>query len=219
MTVSPMSFGASSVNADSSQARTPQDEFLKLLVAQLEHQDPLSPQDSAQFVAQLAQFTQVEQSAETNKRLEALEAAEAAGLRSSFANIVGREVTATGSEVVVEGGRVGDAGYSYHLDNPADKVTVVVRSESGDEVARFEQTSRGSGDWPLEWDGKNQHGTPVTDGRYTFEVRAEGPDGEKIDVRTQIKGRATAIDFTGGVITFTVGEAKITPADILEIAE
>ena len=38
------------------------DDFLKLLVAQLSHQDPLSPQTDTAFVAQLAQFAQLEQS-------------------------------------------------------------------------------------------------------------------------------------------------------------
>ena len=38
-----------------------QDAFLKLLVEQLKHQDPLAPQDGAQFVAQLAQFNSLEQ--------------------------------------------------------------------------------------------------------------------------------------------------------------
>lgn len=219
MTVSPLSFGSATPGADQTQPKTPKDEFLNLLVAQLEHQDPLAPQDSAQFVAQLAQFTQVEQAAETNVRLEALEAAEAAGLRSSFANIVGREVTARGSEVVVTDGKPGAASHSYKLDTPADRVEIVVRNEAGDEVARFEENARGSGEWPIAWDGTNQHGTPVADGKYTFEVHAEDADGEKVDVTTQIKGRASAIDFTGGVIKFTVGGAEITPADILTIAE
>jgi flagellar basal-body rod modification protein FlgD len=46
-----------------------QDTFLKLLVEQLKHQDPLSPQDSAQFVAQLAQFNSLEQLISINGRL------------------------------------------------------------------------------------------------------------------------------------------------------
>jgi flagellar hook assembly protein FlgD len=46
-----------------------QDAFLKLLVEQLKHQDPLSPQDSAQFVAQLAQFNSLEQLISINARL------------------------------------------------------------------------------------------------------------------------------------------------------
>lgn len=46
-----------------------QDAFLKLLVEQLKHQDPLAPQDSAQFVAQLAQFNSLEQLISINTRL------------------------------------------------------------------------------------------------------------------------------------------------------
>jgi flagellar basal-body rod modification protein FlgD len=43
--------------------------FLKLLVEQLKHQDPLAPQDGAQFVAQLAQFNSLEQLISINERL------------------------------------------------------------------------------------------------------------------------------------------------------
>ena len=46
-----------------------QDVFLKLLVEQLKHQDPMAPQDSAQFVAQLAQFNSLEQLISINTRL------------------------------------------------------------------------------------------------------------------------------------------------------
>jgi flagellar basal-body rod modification protein FlgD len=46
-----------------------QDTFLKLLVEQLKHQDPLAPQDSAQFIAQLAQFNSLEQLISINTRL------------------------------------------------------------------------------------------------------------------------------------------------------
>jgi flagellar basal-body rod modification protein FlgD len=53
-----------------------QDTFLKLLVEQLKHQDPMSPQDSAQFVAQLAQFNSLEQLISINTRLGQLLAAD-----------------------------------------------------------------------------------------------------------------------------------------------
>ena len=45
------------------------DTFLKLLVEQLKHQDPLAPQDGTQFVAQLAQFNSLEQLISINERL------------------------------------------------------------------------------------------------------------------------------------------------------
>ena len=46
--------------------------FLKLLVAQLQHQDPTQPQDGTQFVAQLAQFSSLEQQVQMRQDLDAI---------------------------------------------------------------------------------------------------------------------------------------------------
>ncbi len=54
------------------------DTFLTLLVAQLQHQDPLSPADPLQFVSQLAQFSSLEQALRMNGHLAAIERATAA---------------------------------------------------------------------------------------------------------------------------------------------
>ena len=65
------------------------DAFLKLLVAEMKNQDPLSPKDSSEFVAQFASFSQVEQGIKTNQKLDELLAA------SSFAqtgSLIGRNV-------------------------------------------------------------------------------------------------------------------------------
>ena len=49
-----------------------QNAFLQLLVTQLQHQDPLQPQDDTQFLAQLAQFTSLEQLTNINTSLQQL---------------------------------------------------------------------------------------------------------------------------------------------------
>jgi flagellar basal-body rod modification protein FlgD len=56
-------------NSTTKKADSGENTFLKLLVEQLKHQDPLAPQDGAQFVAQLAQFNSLEQLISINDRL------------------------------------------------------------------------------------------------------------------------------------------------------
>lgn len=52
-----------------------QDTFLKLLVAQLQNQNPLEPSDPMQFVSQLAQFTSLEQAVAMRSDIAAIRAA------------------------------------------------------------------------------------------------------------------------------------------------
>ena len=77
MQVQPASAVAGSTTQASSQAPQTKGEqdfqtFLKLLTAQMRHQDPLEPLDATQFVAQLAAFSSVEQQIETNTKLETI---------------------------------------------------------------------------------------------------------------------------------------------------
>ena len=95
------------------------DTFLKLLVAQLRYQDPTSPTDGAEFLAQTAQFTVVEkleELAKTNSNLLA------ASLDTTAASMVGREITykdSAGTEAtgVVTAARFGPMGPVLQVGN------------------------------------------------------------------------------------------------------
>ena len=65
------STGATNTSTTSTNALG-QDAFLKLLVTQLEHQDPTNPQDSSEFIAQLATFSSLEKLTEISAQVAAL---------------------------------------------------------------------------------------------------------------------------------------------------
>ncbi|WP_163267322.1 flagellar hook assembly protein FlgD [Chelativorans alearense] len=70
--------------------------FLKLLVAEMKNQDPTSPMESTDYVAQLASFSQVEQSVQINDKLEQILAASSL---SQAGSLVGREITSADGTV------------------------------------------------------------------------------------------------------------------------
>jgi flagellar basal-body rod modification protein FlgD len=95
-----------------------QDTFLKLLVTQLKNQDPLSPQDSSQFVSQLASFSSLEQMTSMNKSMETV-------LEMSVANLIGKNATVVDS-TQPSGYLTGTVeGIQYYADGPAIKINGV----------------------------------------------------------------------------------------------
>ena len=87
-------------------AQVDYDAFLKLLVAELENQDPTKPMESTEFVAQLATFSGVEQSIQTNTKLDALLAGNLLGQAGTMIGrtVTARDVTGLVDSVAIEGG-------------------------------------------------------------------------------------------------------------------
>ena len=91
-----------------SKATMGKDEFIKLLVAQMQHQDPLNPSDGQQMAAQLAQFSSLEQLMNINSALSTQSAA-STSLANSFSGataigLIGKTVTSAQNAVQAGGG-------------------------------------------------------------------------------------------------------------------
>ena len=104
------------------------DAFLKLLVAQLKHQDPLKPQDNTQFVAELAQFSSLEQTMGINERLDLL-SAQSRGLQNAeVVSLVGKQATVKGSKLTMDGSGAG-AAVSFTLPSESASTIVTIRDD------------------------------------------------------------------------------------------
>ena len=92
------------VNGRKASQELGKDDFLKLLMAQMTHQDPTEPMDNSQFIAQMAQFTSLEQmynvSNGFNKMAQIMQSNEAAG---TLGKVVELDVEGEQVSGVVEG--------------------------------------------------------------------------------------------------------------------
>jgi len=77
--------------------------FLKILMAQIQNQDPLQPMDDTTFVTQLAQFSALEQQVSTNQLLQNAATAQQAQLNTQDAALVGQTVTVSGATTTLAG--------------------------------------------------------------------------------------------------------------------
>ena len=103
---------ASAVGSDSFVS---QNTFLTLLITQLKNQDPMNPQDSSQFVAQLASFSSLEQMTQLNKNINTV-------LESSVTNLIGKTVTVADSKAASGFTTGAVTGIVYYADGPAVSV-------------------------------------------------------------------------------------------------
>lgn len=131
-----------------------QDEFLKLMIAELNNQNPLDPQDNGEFIAQLAQFSTVEGLDKLNNTTETM----SDGMRSSQAlqasSLVGQSVIVEGNEMglLLKQGIV--SGYS-ELPESATDLTLSIEDENGQLLEQISLGNHAAGEMSIRWDGLN----------------------------------------------------------------
>lgn len=157
-----------------------QDAFLQLLVTQLSNQDPLSPEENGDFIAQLAQFSSVEGITNLNESVSDM----AGSLKSSQAlqasSLVGRSVRlpTENTQLSPQGDIKGD------IDLPAatQQINIRVYDDAGQLVGNKTITGGANGDKSSKvispgkvdftWDGAMTDGSQAPPGRYRVEAEA-----------------------------------------------
>jgi flagellar basal-body rod modification protein FlgD len=191
--------------------------FLKLLVAQLRHQDPLKPQDDSAFVAELAQFSSLEQTMGINDRLDLL-SAQSQGLQNSqVTSLVGKLATVRGSLITSDGKGVG-VPVAFSLDGASEKTVVTIRDQGGNTVRSFDLGERAEGISQITWDGRDDAGNIEPAGTYSVAVQATGSSGAPVAVSQETQGTVQAVSFDKGypVLHLSTG-VSVPVADLLQV--
>jgi flagellar basal-body rod modification protein FlgD len=191
------------------------DDFLTLFVTQLKNQDPMNPMDGTQFIGQLAQLTQVEQAYNTNSNLEKLISMMNDSSAMSAVSYIGQEVTAAGSEVALTSG--GEAKISYVVPKTAQQVVVDIKDSSGSTVRTLTQGQTAAGTASLVWDGKNEAGTALPSGTYTFAVKGVDSSGNTFTCDSRTGGKVDGVSFAGSSPVLKVGGLEIPFSSLLSV--
>jgi len=190
------------------------DAFLKLLVAQLQHQDPLNPMESSEFTAQLAQFSSLEQLFNINDNLEVIKETKNEQIPENLLDYIGKEVKSAESNITVHDGK-GSEG-SYSLTGPGDVIISILDSE-GAEIRTIYKKDQEPGEYDFYFDGNDDNGYPVPDGEYAFSVRAVDDEGFPVVVDSGLSGKVTAVTYQGDTPYLVVGDHLINPQNITEV--
>ncbi|UUD64985.1 flagellar hook assembly protein FlgD [Pseudomonas seleniipraecipitans] len=146
------------------------DQFLNLLVAQLNNQNPLEPQGNGEFIAQLAQFSTVEGVEKLNSSMETILSGYQSSQALQASSLVGRKVIVPVDKAMVDTSESFKA--SAVLPTSSSNVYVNVYDSAGSVVSRINLGEQKAGNVSFIWDGKDSSGNVMKPGTYRFEAQA-----------------------------------------------
>jgi flagellar basal-body rod modification protein FlgD len=194
-----------------------QETFLKLLVAELKQQDPMDPMQNRDMVAQLAQLSSVQKLSGIDDKLGALQTANKSSSGLQSAGLIGRTIRANTNRLELTSTTTPTG--SYVLQAAAEKVNVNVRDAKGNVVRTLDGGAQGAGQKRFVWNGKNDDGTRVPEGTYTFDVTAKSQKGSPVPASTEASGLVTEVTYENGAPQVVVGGAQIPLGDVTSIAQ
>jgi flagellar basal-body rod modification protein FlgD len=177
-----------------------QDRFLKLLVAQINSQDPLNPMDNAQMTTQMAQINTVSGIQQLNATLK--------GMSDQYSAMQGLQGTSLiGRQALVEGNRLSfdgeEARGAVALSGPASQVAVDVMGTNGELIETVNLGALPAGQHAFNWNTKGIDPARVAG----FAVRAtEG--GQPITATPLTRAAVTAVSFTGGAMSLQLQDGR-----------
>ena len=145
-----------------------QSQFLKLMTAQLQNQDPMQPMENGEFLGQMAQFSTVSSMGDMATQMKAVADQLSANRLLASGSMIGRSVLSENNIGTLREGASVDG--VVRLTAPADGATVYVKNAVGQVMDTFELGPAGSGDYPFSWDGSLPGGGAVAPGNYRIEV-------------------------------------------------
>ncbi|MHB8905392.1 MAG: flagellar hook assembly protein FlgD [Melioribacteraceae bacterium] len=195
------------------------DDFMKLMISQLQNQDPLNPMDGTAFSAQLAQFSSLEQLTNLNTYMKQSIDANAT-LTQSINNtlitgLIGKGVKLSGGDIKVNGQDSITLG--YNLPTEAKTAQINIYNESGALVKTLDGISTTAGDNKLSWDLTDNNGNKLPKGNYKFEVDAVNLSGDNMTLDIYKVGTIDGVRFTDQGTVLLVGGAEYSLADVAEV--
>lgn len=188
-----------------------QEEYFRLMIAQLQNQDPTKPQDGAEYLTQIAQFGTVNGIQELKASMDLLAGSLSSNQALSAATLIDREVTFL-SNTGYYGGEEEPLHGQIELPQATSQLTLQISDQSGATVRTIFLGAQGAGATEFSWDGMDANGEPLPPGQY--QVSAEALYGNDVTaVPTLIAGRVESVAFGG----FT-GQTTVSLAGLGQIA-
>jgi len=209
---------AANAEVDAEQQLT-QDDFFSLLSQQLAYQDPFSPVDNSEMIAQMASFTTAEGIATMGNEFAGIKDVLNSSQALEASSLVGKKVLIPSNETYLTEG--GTSSGSLTTDTGAYNARVSIENASGSVVRILDLGDIGAGNQRFDWDGLDSNGQPVPEGKYTFNAHGTiNGSGEELATASYAHVQSVSLGGgTAGVYLNLKGLGGIELTNAIEVAE
>ena len=206
--------GTTPVASTTTDTKKMSSDFMTMLIAQMQYQDPTKPVDSAQMTSQLAQISTVDGVNKLNDTMTALANSLKGNQAFQAANMIGHNVLTPGNNVSLSQGQ---AAFGIQLPVKADTVNVSILNDSGQTIKVLGMGPQAAGNVPVSWDGKDASGNAMPSGNYRFQVTAAAA-GQPVNASTLQKAAVTSVSNTAdGVVLNLDNNNSVSASSVQQI--
>lgn len=193
------------------------DDFLQLLVTQLQAQDPLNPMDSTGFTAQLAQFSSLEELQNINETLGDVGNSQTILTNSQAVDYIGKQIQAVGDQLYLNGGE--PVPIEFNIDEDAAGVYIKIYNQYGDFVQDIDAGPMTAGQQHVDWDGLNYQNQQAPDGIYRYEAMAMDENGDTVAATTFTTGTISGVYYKNGSAYLLSDNQEILLGNVVQVYE
>lgn len=209
------STGTSSTVSSSTKSSLSNDDFLQLLLTELEHQDPTSPMDSDKILTQTAQLASLEASQNTTDALTKLSDQLSSNTSFSATGVIGKMASLGTSAISLSSGK---SDFEIYFPTEATDGTLTIKNSDGTTVKTIDigdSISGKSGVIAFSWDGVDNDGNQLDDGTYSATVSYTDTNG---DLKSTQVGTypVESVRYVDGSAYVKLGSSYYAISDVLE---
>ncbi|MFA5454505.1 MAG: FlgD immunoglobulin-like domain containing protein [Sulfurimonas sp.] len=190
------------------------DDFMTLLLVELQNQDPTEPMDSEKILTQTSELATLEATDNTNKALENLAVSLGTSQQFSTISAIGKTADTGSNAIVFEEGS--ETVFEIYFPDDIEQGSVDILDVNGNKLKTLDVGTNPKGVYQFTWDGTDVNGNTVESGVYYATASYTNPNGD--DLTTRVGAYPIeSVKFEGSETYFKVGSSYVSLSDIVEI--
>ncbi len=205
---------SSSTAAVKDKTKLGKDDFMTLLLVELQNQDPTEPTDTDKILTQTSQLATLESSDKTNKSLEDLSTSLTSSQQFSTISAIGKTAD-LGSDAITHT-KNSDSTFEVYFPDSISQGTVSITDTNGQIVKNLDVGTNPSGVYKFTWDGTDMSGNPADDGVYHVNSKYTNQNNEEKSTRLGAYP-IESVKFNDGKSLVKVGSNYVPLESVVEI--